>query len=123
MNIKEFYDFIGEDYNEVIGRLRVESRIIKYVSKFPTDTCFGILRAAVKEKNYTEAFRAAHTLKGICLNLGFSSFFTTVSEITEKLRNHQNDADVDADGSVSALVEEASDKYSGIISGIYALDK
>ena len=35
MNIKEFYGSIGEDFNDVIGRLRAESRVCKYVLKFP----------------------------------------------------------------------------------------
>ena len=32
------------------------------------------------------AFRAAHTLKGICLNLGFDNLFAPSQELTEKLR-------------------------------------
>ncbi len=32
------------------------------------------------------AFRAAHTLKGICLNLGFDALETTSSALTEYLR-------------------------------------
>lgn len=32
------------------------------------------------------AFRAAHTLKGICANLGFKSLFEVSYDITEALR-------------------------------------
>ena len=67
MNIKEFYDSIGEDFNDVIGRLRAESRVCKYVLKFPEDKSFDNLLSSMKEKNYAEAFRAAHTIKGLSL--------------------------------------------------------
>ena len=30
-----------------------------------------------------EAFRAAHTLKGVCLNLGFDELYEVSAEITE----------------------------------------
>ena len=33
-----------------------------------------------------QAFRAAHTIKGICLNLGFDKLYQASSDITEQLR-------------------------------------
>ena len=36
-----------------------------------------------------EAFRAAHTLKGVCLNLGFDELYEVSAEITEKLRGKE----------------------------------
>ena len=35
-----------------------------------------------------EAFRASHTLKGICLNLGFTALCDASSALTEKLRGN-----------------------------------
>lgn len=35
---------------------------------------------------FETAFRAAHTLKGICANLGFKSLFEVSYDITEALR-------------------------------------
>ncbi len=121
MNIKEFYDFIGENYNEVLGRLRVESRIIKYVTKFPADESFKSLRRAMIDKNYQEAFRAAHTLKGICLNLGFMNLYNISSDITEKLRNFDDAEKIEADGSIRTLITDASERYDKIIQGINAI--
>lgn len=121
MNIKEFYDFIGENYNEVLGRLRVESRIIKYVTKFPADESFKLLRRAMIDKNYQEAFRAAHTLKGICLNLGFMKLYNISSDITEKLRNFDDAEKIEADGSIRNLITDASERYDKIIQGINAI--
>lgn len=123
MNIKEFYDAIGEDYAEIIGRLRVESRVVKYVTKFPADTCFVTLRSSIEGKNYAEAFRSAHTLKGICLNLGFNNLYKVVSEITEKLRHYEDAAVIEADGSIGALIQKAAEIYEKIISNINSIEQ
>ena len=48
--------------------------------------CFGQLETALADKDAETAFRAAHTLKGICLNLGFDNLFCTKSGTDRKLR-------------------------------------
>ena len=37
--------------------------------------------------NREEAFRAAHTIKGICANLAFNTLLASSEELTEALRN------------------------------------
>lgn len=122
MTIKEFYDFIGEDYDDVIGRLRAESRVYKYIMKYPDDKNFDIIISSMKEKNYSDAFRAAHTVKGTALNFSFNSFAAVASEITEKLRNFEDAAAIEADPDLNRLISEASEKYEKIISGIKRID-
>lgn len=122
MTIKEFYDFIGEDYDDVIGRLRAESRVYKYVMKYPDDKNFDLLISSMKEKNYADAFRAAHTVKGTALNFSFNSFAAIASEITEKLRNSEDTAAIEADPDLDGLIAQASEKYEKIISGIKQID-
>ncbi len=119
MNIKEFYDSIGEDFNDVIGRLRAESRACKYVLKFPEDKSFDNLLSSMKEKNYAEAFRAAHTIKGTCLNLSFNSFAAIASE---KLRNFEDTAAIESDTVLDGLIGTLSEKYCKIVSGIKDID-
>ena len=36
-----------------------------------------------------KAFRAAHTLKGVCLNLGFTELYKVSAELTEVLRGRE----------------------------------
>lgn len=122
MNLKEFYDFIGEDYNEVIGRFRAESRVYKYVMKFPDDKSFDSLISSMKEKNYAEAFRAAHTIKGTSLNFSFNSFAAVASDITEKLRHFEDTSAIESDPDLDGLIKDASEKYEKIISGIKQID-
>jgi len=40
----------------------------------------------MEEKNYQEAFRAAHTIKGVCQNLGFTRLLESSSKMSDALR-------------------------------------
>ena len=86
MNINECYQAMGADYEEVFGRLRNERLITKFVLKFPGDPSFSQLQSTLEEKNVEEAFRAAHTLKGVAKNLGFTPLYEATATLTEVLR-------------------------------------
>ena len=86
MNINECYQAMGADYEEVFGRLRSERLITKFVLKFPGDPSFSQLQSTLEEKNVEEAFRAAHTLKGVAQNLGFTPLYKATATLTEVLR-------------------------------------
>ena len=47
MTVKEFYDSIGGDYEDAINRFRMESLVQKFLLKFPEDTSYQELVAAV----------------------------------------------------------------------------
>ena len=82
----ECYQAMGADYEEVFGRLRSERLITKFVLKFPGDPSFSQLQSTLEEKNVEEAFRAAHTLKGVAQNLGFTPLYEATATLTEVLR-------------------------------------
>ena len=86
MTIKECYEVIGSNYQEVSERIGSDKIFDKFVNKFPSDKSFEELKEGLQEKDGKKAFRAAHTLKGICLNLGFDKLYEVSSELTEKLR-------------------------------------
>lgn len=86
MNLKEFYFEIGGDFEGVISRLYNEEFVKKFVFKFVTDTSYENLCTAMAEQNVDDAFRYAHTLKGVCQNLGFDRLFKISSKLTEILR-------------------------------------
>ena len=62
MNIKECYDSIGADYEDLLGRLGSEKHIERFALKFLEDDSYSNLKEALAEKNAENAFRAAHTL-------------------------------------------------------------
>ena len=86
MTIQECYKEMGADYDEVFHRLPRESMIRIFALMFLTDDSYPKLELSLKEGNAQEAFRAAHTLKGVCQNLGFTNLYQPAYELTEVLR-------------------------------------
>lgn len=86
MTIRECYDELGLDFDAVLSRLVNEKLVQKFALKFLDDPSFQNLRDALDSKDVETAFRAAHTLKGVCLNLGFDRLYEVSAELTEKLR-------------------------------------
>lgn len=87
MTIQECYQTLEGSYEEVLGRLYSEALVKKFVAMFLSDKSFQLLEDSMKSQNYEEAFRGAHTLKGVCQNLAFTKLYESSQEITEALRN------------------------------------
>ncbi len=92
MNLKECYDVIGGDYEGVTSRLMNEKIVIKFVRKFLGDPSYDMLLKSLEEGNNEEAFRAAHTIKGIAQNLSFTKLYESSSALADALRDG-SDAD------------------------------
>ena len=84
--LKQAYSELGADYEGVTQRLMGDELVARFVGKFFEDKSFENLRAALAAKDVKAAFMAAHTLKGICQNLGFDNLYAPSSELTEVLR-------------------------------------
>ncbi|MEE1027185.1 MAG: Hpt domain-containing protein [Agathobacter sp.] len=91
MTLKECYESFGGNYETAKRQMVKEDIIHRFVLKFPEDKSYTNLIDAVNAQNYQEAFKAAHTLKGVCLNLSFERLSNSVSMLTEFLRNKKND--------------------------------
>lgn len=89
MTIKECYDIMGADYSEVEGRLRTEERIKKFLCKVPQDKSYELLCDSLEQRDMDEAFRAAHTMKGICQNLALSKLGNSSAALCELLRDNR----------------------------------
>ncbi len=86
MNVRECYEEIRGDYEDVRRRFLSDVRIRRFALLFLKDGSMSDLLAGMENKNVREAFQAAHTLKGVCLNLGFAGLFEPVNRMTEALR-------------------------------------
>lgn len=75
------------NYDEVLARLRSERLIRKFVLKFLEDKSYELLCSSMEKKDYEEAFRAAHTIKGVCQNLGFTRLLQSSSRMADALRH------------------------------------
>lgn len=86
MTAKEFYDQTGGDYKGTLARFMDEKRIIRFVGMFLRDPSYQDLKESLGRENRDDAFLAAHTLKGVCLNVGFSRLYDHACAVTEALR-------------------------------------
>ena len=80
MTMQECYEAIGGNYEAVLGRLHSEALIQRFTLKFLEDQSYLQLKQALENKNYEDAFRGAHTLKGVCQNLSFDRLY----EVSDK---------------------------------------
>lgn len=86
LTIEQCYDALGGSYADVCGRLPSSRLVEKFMGKFLEDDSFSSLCLQMERRCRSEAFRAAHTLKGVCANLGFTRLYESASRLTEALR-------------------------------------
>lgn len=115
MTVQECYEIIGGDFEGVCERMMDEARVKKFAIKFLSDKSYEALAEAYKSDSIEDAFRAAHTLKGVSQNLGFTRLFEISDEITEALRPLQK---VD----VSDKMVQLKDVYDMTIAAISQLE-
>ena len=78
----------GADVQSTLRRfMGKEELYLKFLKKFPEDQNYQKLGESLEAGNYEEAFRNAHTLKGVAANLGLVPVQTVVSGLVEELRN------------------------------------
>ena len=118
MTLKECYEQMHGDYEGVTSRLGSESLVKRFALKFLNDPSFNELKTAVETGDGETAFRASHTLKGICLNLGFSSLYEVSAALTEKLRGNNT-----LDPSCNEMFENICTEYDRTIEAIQGLDQ
>ena len=111
MTLEECYAAMGGDYADAIGRLRSERMIQKFVLKFPADESYDLLCRSWESKDYQEAFRAAHTIKGICQNLSITRLGDSAARLTDALRGGWTPG-------ADALIEEVRRDYQNTVSAI-----
>ena len=96
MTIQECYLCLGGDYEEALRGIPSAAMIDRFVRKFLDDKSYEQLIEAVDSSDRAAAFRAAHTLKGVCANLRFTMLKNSVSVLTELLRLDSDNIPADA---------------------------
>lgn len=118
MTLEELYSQIGGDYNEAMGRLRMEKLIGKFIVKFLDDASCKNLIEAWAAGDETATFEAAHSAKGVCSNLALTDLAKLADEITEALRPGNDSLRAQTD--VDALVSQLEAAYAKAVEGIEA---
>lgn len=115
MTIEECYTKFGGNYSGVLGRLGSEALIKRFLGKFLNDESYANIFKNLESGNTEEAFRAAHTLKGICQNLGLDRLFVSANAVTEALRNGKNDVNDEMLAALKADYELTTEAIRSLI--------
>lgn len=86
MTLEELYNTTGGNYRDTVKRFGDAEMVKRFVRKFVTDKSFEQLKDALCAGETENAFRSCHTLKGVCLNLGFVDLLSVCIDMTELLR-------------------------------------
>ena len=105
MTIKECYDKMGADYENIYSRIGDAGLIEYLVLKFTKDTNMEKLVDALARQDYEAGFMAVHTLKGVVLNLGLTQLEPAVVALTDEMRGGRAPQSQD-------LVESVKDIYA-----------
>lgn len=89
MDIKECYEKMGASYDEVLQRMGSDAMVERFTGRFLDDGSYQTIVDGIEAKDAETAFRGAHTLKGVCLNLGFQKLYEVSSDLTEALRDRE----------------------------------
>ena len=116
MTLQECYAALEGDYQGVLGRLTSERMVQKFVLKFLNDGSYDLLLRSMAEENWQEAFRAAHTIKGVWQNLDFTRPYRSSSQLSEALRNGFTPE-------APALAEQVKEDYARTTAAIRAFQE
>lgn len=95
--LKQKLEENGADVDGTLHRFMGNGALfMKFLLKFKDDQNFVLLRNSLEQKDYEEAFKAAHTLKGVTANLGLTPICDSASKLTELLRG-KAPSEVEAD--------------------------
>lgn len=108
MTIQECYQIIGSDFVQIKKRFPTVRMIRRFLAKFLEDGTFSELCSTMEAGNRKDAFCYAHTLKGVCANLGLGSLQASVSKLTEVLRTETDWIPANAE----QLLEEVKADYA-----------
>jgi len=111
MNLRECYDRLGGDFDEVMGRLRREQLVTKLLYKFLENKSFTLFEASMSAQDYDEALRGVHTLKGVCQNLAFTRLYESSNAITSALKEKNVDRAME-------LAPQLSEDYYRVIHAV-----
>lgn len=117
MTVKECYEKMGADYEDVKERMMTDKMIYKYNKKFLEMREVTLLQQNLQKADYEEAFRMAHSIKGMCLNLGYASLFEASSALCEELRGGAPTSDL------GPLLKAVTENYEKVIGCIGEMDE
>lgn len=117
MTLREFYAVTEGNYDEALGRLMNEKRILKYLRKLPATDDYRLMNETFASGSWEEAFRYSHNLKGVSLNLSLTALADAADALCNTVRSGPPTVDF------SGLLEEVNRRYESTVALIDELDE
>lgn len=111
MTLEACYEKLDGNYGDVKRRFQSDRLVQKFALKFLNDPSYENLCQALKDERYEDAFREAHTLKGVSQNLSFTRLHEESGKLTEALRGGANPE-------AEALLSQVSVQYEKVCQAI-----
>lgn len=116
MNLQELGTVVDIDIKGSLERFsNFEPMYIKYLKRFLTEPTYAALQEAIAAKDFKGIETQAHTLKGICGNLGFTTLFKMFNDVVQAVRSGDNDKAI-------SLCADAAPEVERIRAAISQLD-
>jgi HPt (histidine-containing phosphotransfer) domain-containing protein len=115
MTIQEFYQRVDGDYEAVLENMLSDDNILQFMEMFLHDPNYGRLTEALEQGENQQAFKAAHTLKGVSANLSYGRLYEAAAALTEDLRDGKT-----PDG-VKEHFPRLQQEYEQVITAIHEL--
>lgn len=106
---KKSLEKLGVNFETGLARfVGNEKLFLDFLKKFPKDKSFENMMSEIQNSNSQEAFKAAHTLKGVAGNLSLDGFYQVLVPMVEDLRLGQLE-------SAKEKSQEVSKKYNELV--------
>lgn len=113
--ILEILKTAGIDVDDLMERLMGNMSLIsRFMKRFPDDGNYPLLVDSIEKGDCEEAFRAAHTLKGVVANLSMTKLYKLVGGQVEVLRV----GDMESGSDMLAEIIEEYEKMVEVIRSI-----
>lgn len=119
-NIKNKLIAADIDVDEALERMMGNEEIyIRFTKKFLDDGNYKAMKEALENKDYVEAFKCVHTLRGVTGNLSMMGIYRQTQELTELLRNRTNEnIDDNTINKINEAISKIDDSYKLVVQTI-----
>ncbi len=104
MTVRELYDAVNGDYEDILGRLRSDDLILRFLRKFLTEPSYAHMCSAAELGDVQETIMAAHRLKGVAANLSFTDLCEKLVALLTQLRQ-ENQTEIDKDLMEAVIIQ------------------
>lgn len=83
----------GINYDEGVARFANNVNLYERIlANFPQDPSYGNLISALQKEEFSEAFRHAHSLKGVSGNLSLEKLYNAICPLVDALRSNNTNS-------------------------------